>query len=331
MVMADVLINEVLTFYSNYFDSTPKCNILNVVVGFFSTDEVANAKKLLFDKLSSAEQLKDVRHVHRRMSDNKRKLDADDIYDLLVAADHAKVELPCFVAKNLKRVPSINPNEADVCTLAANMRHLTVEVEALSALKATMNIVVAKLETLESAKPNLTGVHDHSASAPTTVEQSSSTAPQIEEAVETVPGRAWSAVVESLRSDYDLVDGFSPVVRRRPKIHAPPVSSNSNQTVRCGKRTMDVSSRIKTAPRQLAAFVSRLHKDTTAEDLQTYLSDAGFSNPHCYKLEAKNGKHYSTAAFKVMCDASCHDVFYDESSWPEGVELRDWVFRNKNV
>ena len=124
MVMADVMINEILTFYIHYFDNTPKCNILNVVVGFYTTEEVAQAKKLLFDVVGAIENMQDVRHVQRRTGDNKRKLDADDIYDLLVLADQAKVALPCFAAKNLSQVPSINPSEADICALAASMGHL---------------------------------------------------------------------------------------------------------------------------------------------------------------------------------------------------------------
>ena len=61
------------------------------------------------------------------MGDNERKLDADDIYEL-VTENQAKVVLPCFVAENRNRIPSINPSEAGVCTLAASIRHLKEKV-----------------------------------------------------------------------------------------------------------------------------------------------------------------------------------------------------------
>ena len=31
----------------------------------------------------------------------------------------------------------------------------------------------------------------------------------------------------------------------------------------------------------------------------------------------------------VSCDVTSKDIFYDESIWPEGCELRDWIFYDK--
>jgi len=45
--------------------------------------------------------------------------------------------------------------------------------------------------------------------------------------------------------------------------------------------------------------------------------------PYCRKLINKDNK-FQTAAFMVSCDSSCSDIFYNESSWPAGCELRDW-------
>lgn len=56
------------------------------------------------------------------------------------------------------------------------------------------------------------------------------------------------------------------------------------------------------------------------------LKKMGISDVQCKKLQAKNGKTFSTAAFRVSCSETYKDIFYDESMWPCGVELRDWVF-----
>ena len=77
----------------------------------------------------------------------------------------------------------------------------------------------------------------------------------------------------------------------------------------------------------LAAFVGRLHKDTTAEDLTTYLTAEGMRGIVCRKLTCKNGRVFDTAAFYVTCCRDSADLFYDEQRWPEGVELRDWVYK----
>ena len=48
------------------------------------------------------------------------------------------------------------------------------------------------------------------------------------------------------------------------------------------------------------------------------------------RLEVKNGRQLKTTSFLVSYDASSKDIFYDESIWPEGCRLRDWIFYGKN-
>jgi len=66
--------------------------------------------------------------------------------------------------------------------------------------------------------------------------------------------------------------------------------------------------------------------ETTEEALSTYLTDVGIKGVVCKKLKAKNGKQFHTAAFYVSCCCESKELFYNESCWPEGVELRDWIF-----
>jgi len=92
----------------------------------------------------------------------------------------------------------------------------------------------------------------------------------------------------------------------------------------------DVS--LKTVPRKkavLSAYVGRLDPTTSAEELTTYLTSEGIKGVVCKKLIAKDGRKYNYAAFYVTCCAESRDKFYDETCWPEGVELRDWVYYSK--
>jgi len=47
------------------------------------------------------------------------------------------------------------------------------------------------------------------------------------------------------------------------------------------------------------------------------------------KIPAKEGRVYKTAAFRVSCREKFRDLFYDEANWPEGAELRDWIYRRR--
>jgi hypothetical protein len=86
---------------------------------------------------------------------------------------------------------------------------------------------------------------------------------------------------------------------------------------------------IKAVPRKpvLSAFVSRLHHATSQEGLTKYLMDAGMRGVVCRKIQPKDGRKFSTAAFQVTCSLESADLFYDEKCWPDGVELRDWVYK----
>jgi len=76
----------------------------------------------------------------------------------------------------------------------------------------------------------------------------------------------------------------------------------------------------------LAAYVGRLHSDTTEEILTEFLTDMGIKGAVCKRLKAKNGQIFRTAAFYVTCCEESKDLFYNESCWPDGAELRDWIY-----
>jgi hypothetical protein len=77
----------------------------------------------------------------------------------------------------------------------------------------------------------------------------------------------------------------------------------------------------------LAAFVSRLHHSTSAEFLTCHLANEGMRGVVCRKIKPKDGRKFSTAAFYVTCSQESASLFYNEKCWPDGVELRDWVYK----
>ena len=64
------------------------------------------------------------RHVQRRPGDNKSKLDFEDTANLWCQLDEAKTAFPTYVAADLKRVPRLDPSEADIFALATNLASL---------------------------------------------------------------------------------------------------------------------------------------------------------------------------------------------------------------
>ena len=87
--------------------------------------------------------------------------------------------------------------------------------------------------------------------------------------------------------------------------------------------------KLSSAARRLTAFVGRSHKDTIEDDQKQLMSGAGLQEPHYYKLKAKDGREFMTSVFQVSCSILSRDKLYDEATWPECCELRDWVFYKK--
>ena len=70
--------------------------------------------------------------------------------------------------------------------------------------------------------------------------------------------------------------------------------------------------------------------DVTEENLASFLNDRGIKDVRCRKLVPKDGRVFRTAPFRVSCSAEYENIFYDESQWSVGAELRDWVFYNRD-
>ena len=71
-----------------------------------------------------------------------------------------------------------------------------------------------------------------------------------------------------------------------------------------------------------------LSRHTIIVRQKAYLTNAGILDVACRKLKPKTGMTFKTAAFKVSCSPKYRDLFYNESNWPEGCELRDWYIKS---
>ena len=106
--MAAVLVNELLCYVQNNISKHPKALVGVAVIGFYRDDEVTAAKQCLYTYVEALPSKPDglPRFIKRQPTDNKRKLDCDDILSMYTALDAAQVALPQFVADNLQRLQS---------------------------------------------------------------------------------------------------------------------------------------------------------------------------------------------------------------------------------
>jgi hypothetical protein len=86
---------------------------------------------------------------------------------------------------------------------------------------------------------------------------------------------------------------------------------------------------LRTVSRKVSGFVGRLHVDTTVKEVLDVLTAAGVKDPECKKLESKDGKIFNTAAFFVSCACDDFDKLFCADIWPNGCEVREWIFKPK--
>lgn len=303
-----IILSELLCYIQNNFSKSTYEGLLTAISGFYTVEEIVAAKTKLFDV---AKVIVDDGRVPadsvprmstRRPGNNKRRLDTTDILELFGVLDQANITLPSFVALNLSRVPPFMPDATDFCALAASVEYLHGQMADVMKILSQHRTIAAPGEV--SSKPDTLPSVD--TCSVVSVKGSHGSFSDAVRAQQTRPPT--SSVLSSSAS------GQSSTVEHSKRLH--------------GSRSV-ASTKVKTVPRRPTAFVGRLHLDTTEEELTSFLTDAGIKDVKCRKLAVPAGRSFRTAAFQVSCADSCRERFYDESTWPEGAELRDWYFTGK--
>jgi len=332
MVMADVVVSEVLCFLFNKFVKCPKMQLKNVLVSFYSEDELIEAKDVLWSDVDKLDLDNMPRKITRSKGDNRAKIVAEDVLELIVLLDERGCigKLPIYTARNLDRIPPVKVEELEIFCVSKKIEAVEQKLAALEEVNLT-----ELSSRIERAVIRLDAKHDTVCEALAKVNDvlsSGAELPPLSQAPLTGTiiaandlGAEGAAVAEEATSQLHSSEPqeWSRVENRKQRRVR--LRGTANKAVGDGS----VGTVVRAVPRKpvLAAFVGRLHKDTTPEELSAYLTAEGMKGVVCRKLKPKNGETFRTAAFYVSCCIESRDSFYDESRWPEGVELRDWIYK----
>ena len=309
-----IVICELLCYLQNNFSKCSSLGLATAISGFFSVEEIEFAKCKLFDiakEVFTAPTDGRVAEVlprqQVRRGDSKRKLDTDDLLKLYGVLDRASLALPVFVAANLSRVPPFNPDATDFCSLAS----------IVDFLSGQMNDVMKRLDLLGTRRKDASTTDRVPSSQPLSKSLASSSGfVDLELLVIAGPAKSYASAAQQPAPR---------PVRVPVRVHGsrrPVVASPGNSMSRpC----------VMAVPRRPTAFVGRLHIGTTEEGLTKFLEDEGLMGVKCRKLTAPKDRLFHCAAFQVSCADVSRDMFYCDTTWPEGAELRDWFFKPKIV
>jgi len=330
MVMADdSFVNieikcELLCYVQNKFFNATKNGLVTAISGFYTLEEIVEAKAKLFDtleKLRVSGHVIDGKHrlVQRKMSDNKRKMDTEDILNLFSDLDSAGVRLPVFTAAKLKRIPPFEPDATDICSLTFAVDVLQTQ---MGAMQDKLCVIIDQLkqplvdQVGKEAVPKVTSVAvpvvKPVAARPAVAATSDSLSCTSGSSVAGhTDNHQWASLLDGETECTNAWKLVSPKKTGRTASSAVMNRPKASVKLTGSRNLANSDNSVKAIPRKavLSAYVGRLHLDTTDEDLTRFLTDVGLRGVVCKKLKAKDGKVFHTSAFYVTCSADYKDLF----------------------
>jgi len=312
--MAKLFTSEILCFIFNKYGQFTKTQLKSALVGFYTEDELISGKDVLHCHLTELVTTSSLgcvvpRYVKRPANDNRMKMTADDLWELATFADENGLlkDLPTYCAVRLDRIPVVKVEDLDVFCI---MKKLDRMESRLVSLESTdMKEVATKIDRIETRMnmPSSKSTAQPIQVGPTGAHVTSVYVPSSD-----------SAILPPTSEDWEV-----------PRYHRQKIRVRGTKVFDTSEAATSEAATIRAVPRQkvLTAFVGRLHKSTTEEELTKFLTAEGMKGVVCKKLAARDGRVFPTAAFRVTCCPESSDLFYDHQCWPEGAELRDWIFR----
>lgn len=355
--MATTVFSDVLCFMNKSFKRFDKCTLLETIAKFYHEDELYAAKVELCKYVTALQasatdpapptidgwtKMVNVKGVPivRKSSEpaQRRRHEAEDLIQMLTLLDVHNVTLPRFAAVDIDRVPgaimivngTTGSSLSDVTNLATTMN------EMITKFATAMNVVTQCAQNFDKVLRRLDDLESKLLSLPRTGLNTSAVANHVSaSSSSSLSASTSSSSGENGKSDGSDIAGASGGQRSwadqvQELADAAPKMTFSNRKTVVRVRGLASHSTIKAVRRPLTCFVGRLHRDVTDDELAAYLKDNGILDAKCVKLVPKDGRVFSTSAFRVSCSSEFESLFYDESLWPIGAELRDWVFRNKD-
>lgn len=123
MTTKKIIINEFLTFLQNKIDTLDELTIVQICASNVTDPEVESGKNTLFTSISD-----DVRCITRKGEDKSKK-NIKDCIKLLKETDPDNQ--PCFVARDLNRLPPVTFDHVDVTRLLKDLTFLKTEIQTL--------------------------------------------------------------------------------------------------------------------------------------------------------------------------------------------------------
>ncbi|XP_064596696.1 uncharacterized protein LOC135463368 [Liolophura sinensis] len=345
------IINELLCYLSDKLDVLPIDTLVKLCDDVYSDTEIQNAKDILYKCCGNLVTNK----IRKRSGPNRKVNSLQDICKMLHELEPS--DIPCFVARQLSKLPPVSTNHIDVSSL----------LRELAGVKLQMNDIVSKMDDLNSTQINVQKKLDRldsKCASPPTNRKTRFLEKSITSVGECASSKDDTELSQSTRINECNVVGDSPFANKSKTV---PLSDITNNTApneaSCVDQSMDKSyaavlstegshpSRttleyagndfttvIRNKPRPnkkhelrglrtyppVEIFITRLEPTTTSNDVIQYVKDNSGVNVECKRLDTK----YDTyASFWIRVTGKVSNMLLRSSFWPDEVLVRKFYNR----
>ena len=353
----NIIVSDLLCYLQCKIDTVPKESLVPVISNFYKNDAIIAAREILYRDLPQSLP-RAVRHV-------KKEDNVSTMYDVMQAVlSEGEVD---FVCKDLSNIPPLSLKNVDPVVLLrqnANLQDEMVEIKAgyevvkkqLDELKTSVDdiskticitnsgpsgtfyssVVRSGLQNIEkqslASSPNemalqqIIDMHsgnDAAAGNPnaggnsgavgtTPLDESGRDLREVGTLQDATSSRSGSDVGKHYHVDSDSF------MHRKPRQRKPPIIGKSKQS----------KLRIAVMKKKRDIFVTRLHEDTSSEEIRDFVNHAT-GDPSATVVRLKN-KHPGYASFKVTCDDEHLQLLLSEDTWDDGILVRPFFQAKKS-
>ncbi|XP_070562134.1 uncharacterized protein [Ptychodera flava] len=338
-----VIINELLCFLVNKMDALTTDMLVKLCCDHFGDDEVELAKKTLFEFCHN-----DFGRLVKRQGQNKRYNNVMDMVKLLHELDEE--DLPCFVAKNLAKLPPVDINHIDVSTLMTELKFMRRELSQLKDNNARsevgdladeLHVLRQEICEMKGCLGNIQlGVEKRDKIPQVVCRDSAETsvmklAPPPSNEVWRVNTNSYAEAVQSqvavgnvttntalfpprrassgnLENPSSNQKGDFKLVTRRPKRRPQHVIGTAKPVEGCSLKVVRPNPPFK-------LFITRFSPTTTPEDVKRYIESRCKTEVKCEQLTTKYDTYKS---FVIETTRDFADAVRDPALWPDGILVR---------
>ena len=317
-----LIINELLCYLTCKFSKLSLGTLKCVITDFYTPEDISNAKEILVVSVDSLQNEKWQKPAKRKQSDNKARIEVDDIIGIYTFLDENLLlnKLPGFVVANVDNVPSTRVEEGDLRCVLNKLKNVEDKIDNIATPLLQINSKI--LDTTDTNREmNQKNVGRSATSGRSWAEAAQFRSDAIDDTMQ---------ATASDTDDYPSAPDkdFTVKVNKKRRFVQSPQSKPAAQPVK--PKTIigsNAGSSLKAAKEQRKKrifCVSNVCSKTTSEELKNMLTE---NNIRVNNIFTAKSKSEDSVSFRVNIDADDISKFVDEALWPSYIIVREWVFR----